>query len=263
MNIQERVEKYRRRGFQKTEAEILVLIEEAAIGLFSAYQNQFIMIGGAAFVMFHDSPRLSRDLDLLARIERMPSPEEIQKVIESSVQPTAEVLGVGRINCQQQITADFTRIWVEANQKTLFSVDLTRKGGSVLTSEIVQERIAGADEQIVIAPSANFLLFQKCETFLSRRHIKSRDAFDIDLLVRRGAKLDEILRAHLHDFIQMHELDAETIRERIKSVSAKLCTAELRHVLPDRLFQELAGDEFRQLRQSLESVLKDWIKEGP
>lgn len=259
MNIQERVEKYQRQGFQKAEAEILVLIEEAAIGLFSAFHNHFIMIGGATFVLFHDSPRLSRDLDLLAITETMPSPDEIQKVMESSIQSTAEVLGIGRINCQQQITADLTRIWVEANRKTLFSVDLTRKGGSVLTSEIVQERITGAEEQIIVAPSANFLLLQKCETFLARRHIKSRDAFDIDLLVRRGAKLDEILKAHLHDFIRMHELDAETIRERIKGVSPKLCTAELRHVLPDRLFQELARDEFRQLRQSLESVLKDWI----
>jgi len=30
-------------------------------------------------------------------------------------------------------------------------------------------------------------LLQKCETFLNRRYVKARDAFDIHLLITRGA----------------------------------------------------------------------------
>jgi len=260
MNIEARVERYRKRGFQQTEAEILVLIEETASGLFTTFPDRFIIFGGATLVLFYDSPRLSRDLDLLARAEELPPVEEVQKVIESSVQPFAETFGLGKIECQREgSNKDFIKIWVQANQRKLFSVDLTRIGGTVLKSEVVQEVIAGATDKIVSAPSANYLLFQKCETFLDRRHIKCRDAFDIDVLLAKGAKLDEALKAHLHDFIQMRELDPESIRLRINGVDPKLCTVELRTVLPDELFTKLAKEDFNRLRQSLQTVLVDWI----
>jgi len=123
----------------------------------------------------------------------------------------------------------------------------------------VQETIAGATDILVEAPSANYLLFQKCETFLNRRHIKCRDAFDIDVLLVKGAKLDEVLKAHLHDFIEMRELDSESIRMRINGLDPKLCTVELRTVLPAELFSRLAKEDFNRLRQSLQTVLVDWI----
>lgn len=260
MNIEARVERYRKRGFQQAEAEILVLIEEAASGLFTAFPDRFIIFGGATLVLFYESPRLSRDLDLLARAEELPPAEDVQKVIETSVQPFAETFGLGKIECQREgSNKDFIKIWVQANQRKLFSVDLTRIGGTVLKSEVVQETIAGATDKIVAAPSANYLLFQKCETFLDRRHIKCRDAFDIDVLLAKGAKLDDTLKAHLHDFIQMRELDSESIQMRIRAVDPKLCTVELRTVLPDELFSKFAREDFNQLRQSLETVLGDWI----
>jgi hypothetical protein len=260
MNLQARIEPYVKRGFQQAEAEILVLIEEAASGLFSAYPDRFILFGGAALVLFYDSPRLSRDLDLLAKADDLPPAAEVQKVVESSIQPLAEIFGLGKLDFRQQgDRKDFIKIWVESNQRPLFSIDLTRIGGTVLKSEIVQQRIAGDRQKTILAPSANYLLFQKCETFLGRRYPKARDAFDIDVLQTKGAQLDDNLKAHLEDFIQMNEVDADLIRSRIARIDPKLCTVELRPLLPQKLFAELAKDDFNRLRKALEAVFSKWI----
>ncbi len=193
MNLQAKIDRYRKRGFQQAEAEILVLIEDTASSLFAAFPDRFILFGGAILVLFYDSPRLSRDLDLLARADELPPATEIAKVIEASIQPLSESLGIGRIDCQcEGSNQDFIKIWVQAHQRRLFSVDLTRIGGTVLQSQIVQEKLAGADDKTVIIPSANYLLFQKCEAFLDRRYTKARDAFDIDVLLQRGANWTRI-----------------------------------------------------------------------
>jgi len=42
MNLQARIDRYRERGFQQLEAEILVLIEESAAALFTAFPDQLI-----------------------------------------------------------------------------------------------------------------------------------------------------------------------------------------------------------------------------
>jgi hypothetical protein len=260
MNWQTRIELYLRRGFQKVEAEILVFIEESASGLFSAFPDRFILVGGATLVLFYDSPRLSRDLDLLAKADETPPAVDVQKVVESSIQPIAEIFGLGKLDFRRQEDGkDFTKIWVESNQRPLFSIDLTRIGGTVPKSEIVQQRIAGDHQKTVLAPSANYLLFQKCETFLDRRYPKARDPFDIDVLQTKGAQLDDDLNAHLEDFIQMKELDADLIRSRIARIDPKLCTVELRPILPQELFAELAKDDFNRLRRALEAVFSNWI----
>lgn len=260
MNWQARTEFYVKRGFQNVEAEILVLIEEAAAGLFSSFPDRFLLFGGATLVLFYDSPRLSRDLDLLAKADELPPAVDVQHVVESSIQPLAEIFGLGKLNFRkQEESKDFIKVWVEANQRPLFSIDLTRIGGSVLKSDIVQQRIAGDYQKTILAPSAKYLLFQKCETFLDRRHPKARDAFDIDVLQNKGAQLDDNLKAHLEDFIQMEELDAALIRSRIARIDPKLCTVELRPILPKELFAELAKDDFNRLRKALESVFSNWI----
>jgi len=260
MNWQGRIEPYVQRGFQQAEAEILVLIEEAASGLFSAYRDRFILFGGATLVLFYDSPRLSRDLDLLANADDLPPAADVQKVVESSIQPLAEIFGLGKLDFRQQgDSRDFIKIWVESNQRPLFSIDLTRIAGTVFKSEIVQQRIAGDQQKTILAPSANYLLFQKCETFLDRRYPKARDAFDIDVLQTKGAQLDDNLKAHLEDFIQVNELDADLIRFRIARIDPKLCTVELRPILPQELFAELAKDDFKRLRKALEAVFSNWI----
>ena len=262
MNWQGRIELYLKRGFQKGDAEILVLIEEAASGLFSAFPDRFILFGGATLVLFYDSPRLSRDLDLLANAEESPSAADVQKVVGSSIQPLAEIIGLGKLDFRQQGSSkDFIKIWVESNQRPLFSIDLMRIAGTVLKSELVQQRIAGDREKTILAPSANYLLFQKCETFLDRRYPKARDAFDIDVLRTKGAQLNGNLKAHLEDFIQMKELDGDLIRSRIARIDPKLCTVELRPILPQELFAQLATDDFNRLRKALEAVFSNWISQ--
>lgn len=260
MNVQERAERYIKRGLQKFEAEILVLIEECASGLFSAFPGRFILVGGATLVLFYESPRLSRDLDLLARTDELPSLEEMQKVVEASIQSLAETFGLGKLEFQHfKTTGSFSKIWVVSNQRRFFSIDLTRIGGTVLQSEIVQETIAGDGDKRIDAPSLNHLLLQKCETFVDRRFIKARDAFDIDHLLSKGAGLDNNLKAHLEDFLLMHEMDEDFIRSRINSVDSKLCTVDLRVILPPDVFEALAKDDFRQLHRSLESAFADWL----
>jgi hypothetical protein len=83
MNLQARVNKYRERGFQELEAEILVLMEESAVALFTSFPDHFILFGGAALVLFYESPRLSRDLDFLASPRPLPKAEDVQSVVRS------------------------------------------------------------------------------------------------------------------------------------------------------------------------------------
>ena len=264
MNLQARIDRYRERGFQQVEAEILVLIEESAAALFTAFPDQFILFGGATLVLFYESPRLSRDLDLLASPTQIPRPEEIQDVVRSSIQSIAETLGLGQLKFRKDIESPgFVKQWVLANNRALFSIDLTSIGGNVLETQIVKKAIANAPEKIVATPSANYLLFQKYETFLNRRHVKARDAFDIHLLLTRGAQLDKNLQAHLEDFIAMKEIDRESIESRIQDINAKLCTVELRPVLPLAIFEELAKNEFETIRRSLRVVLAYWLGKEP
>lgn len=260
MNQQARTERYLSRGFQLAEAEALVLIEETAAALFLAFPDRFVLFGGATLVLFYESPRLSRDLDLLSQGDDLPLAQDIQKVVQGSIQPLAEVFGLGKIEFKHSVTStDFIKIWVQSNERALFSIDLMRMGGSVLKSELVQGNIAGDNDRTVFIPSLNYMLLQKCETFLDRRYVKSRDAFDIDVLLSKGALLDDILSAHLDDFIRMKEFDREFIWTRIKKVDSKLCTAELRAILPDRFFTTLASKNFKQLRDSLELIFANWI----
>jgi hypothetical protein len=263
MNLQARVDKYRERGFQELDAEILVLMEESAVALFTSFPDHFILFGGATLVLFYESPRLSRDLDLLASSGPLPKTEDVQAVVRSRIQPLAEIFGLGQLDFRQDIASpDFVKQWVLANQKPLFSIDLTRIGGSILETQIVKQTIADAPEKTVRTPNANYLLLQKCETFLGRRHVKTRDAFDIHLLLSREAQLDRTLRPHLEDLIAMKELDKESIEARIEAVTAKLCTVELRPVLPLSLFEHLEKEGFEAIRQSLRTVFSDWLTEG-
>jgi predicted nucleotidyltransferase len=261
MNIQARIDRYKERGFQQLEAEILVLIEESAAALFTSFPDHFILVGGATLVIFYESPRLSRDLDLLTSPSQIPNPEEIQAVVRSSIQPIAETLGLGQLGFRKDIDCsdNFAKQWVFANQKPLFSIDLTRIGARVLETQIVKKTIANAPEKTVAIPSANYLLFQKCETFIDRRYVKARDAFDIYLLLIRGAQLDKNLHTHLEDYIVMKEIDHESIETRIQNIDTKLCTVELRPVLPQSVFDELAKNEFETIRRSLRNVFAHWL----
>jgi Nucleotidyl transferase AbiEii toxin, Type IV TA system len=90
-------------GFQEPEAEILVLMEESAVALFTSFPNHFILFGGATLVLFYESPRLSRDLDLLASPGPLPKAEDVQVVVRSGIQPLAEIFGLGQLEFRHDI----------------------------------------------------------------------------------------------------------------------------------------------------------------
>jgi len=115
---------------------------------------------------------------------------------------------------------------VLANQKPLFSIDVTRIAGNVLDTQIVRKSIADTPGATVATPTENYLLLQKLETFVNRRFVKARDAFDIHLLLSRGAHLDKGLQAHLEDSMKMKGVGQEEIESRIKNITKKLCIAE-------------------------------------
>jgi hypothetical protein len=264
MNLQDRVNHYKKRDFQDLEAEILVIIEEAAAAIFASFPDHFVLFGGSTLVLFYGSPRLSRDLDLLASPSKLPSSDQIEAVVRSTLQPIAEIFGLGQLDFRKDADSpDFVRYWIIANQRPLFSLDLTRiGGGGALPNQVVKQIIANTPDKTVLTVTPDYLLFQKCETFLRRRYIKARDAFDIHLLTTRGVRLDANLHAHLEDFMTMNEFDSETIDHRIDSLTAKVCTVELRPVLPPAVFDELAKQDFEPIRRSVRTILSQWLPEA-
>jgi len=52
MNLEERLAKYLKRDFSLEQAQTLVLMEEAAIALFAALPEHFVLFGGATLVFF-------------------------------------------------------------------------------------------------------------------------------------------------------------------------------------------------------------------
>ena len=72
-------------------------------------------------------------------------------------------------------------------------------------------------------------------TFVSRRMVKTRDAFDMRLLLAEGAVLDETLKTRLNDLVMWRELDAD----QTKQITPKLCRAELKPVLPEEVYNSL------------------------
>jgi|SRR5438045_8948248 len=154
MNIEERLEKYLKRDFSLEQAQILVLMEEVAIALFAALPEHFVLFGGATLVFFHNSPRLSKDLDLLARVDSLPSSGELQSAIEERVQEVTTIFGIGPVTFEpEQYGEQFLRLWIIGSRsQRLFTVDLTRIGGSVLAQEIVEETIV-LDGSAALIPS--------------------------------------------------------------------------------------------------------------
>jgi hypothetical protein len=135
-----------------------------------------------------------------------------------------------------------------------------RIGGSVLAREIVEEKIV-LDESTALIPSVsrNYQLLQKAESFVSRRMVETRDAFDMRLLLAEGAALDETLKGHLNDLVMWRELDAEQINERIRQITPKLCRAELKSVLPEEVYSSLEVEEFESLRAAVRALFAEWL----
>src|SRR5580704_14842918 len=262
MNIEARLAKYLERDFSPEQAQTLVLMEEAAIALFAALPEHFVMFGGATLVLFRNSPRLSKDLDLLARVDHLPSSEDLQNALEERMQELAGIFGVGPVTFEpEQNGEQFLRLWIIGSKKQrVFTVDLTRIGGSVLGKEIVEEKIV-LEESTALIPSVsrNYQLLQKAECFVSRRIVKTRDAFDVRLLLDEGAVLDDTLSGHLNDLVMWRELYAEQINERIEQITPELCRAELKSVLPEEVYAKLESEEFNSLRAAIKSLFAEWL----
>lgn len=260
--LQERIARYLERDFPEDQARILILMEEAAIALFAALPEHFVLFGGATLVLFHNSPRLSKDLDLLVRVETLPTAEELEDALRTRVDEVAGIFGLGPVNFERERAGEnFLRLWIlVSGERRLFTVDLTRMGGPVLARQIVQEGIS--DEKgttLIPTASRDYLLLQKAESFVSRSIMKTRDAFDIRLLLSQGAKLDATLKSHLHDAILWREADGDQIKERIGKIDVKRCRAELRPVLPEDVYIELEREEFESLRAAVKSVFEEWL----
>jgi Nucleotidyl transferase AbiEii toxin, Type IV TA system len=262
ITLQERIARYRGRDFAEDQAHILILMEEAAIAVFSALPEHFVLIGGATLVLFHNSSRLSKDLDLLVRVETLPTAEELEEALRTRLDEVAGVLALGPVTFERERAGEnFLRLWiVGSGERRLFTVDLTKMGGPVLARQIVEEGIS--DEKgtaLIPTASRDYLLLQKAESFVSRSIMKARDAFDIRPLLSQGATLDMTLKSHLHDAMMWREMDEEQIKERIAKIDARLCRAELKPVLADDVYIELEDEGFESLRAAVKSVFEEWL----
>ena len=66
MTLASQIAAYRNKGFTTEQAEVIVLMRVAAGVLFQDFPDSFLLFGGAALLLFHQSVRHSGDLDLLA-----------------------------------------------------------------------------------------------------------------------------------------------------------------------------------------------------
>ena len=117
-----------------------------------------------------------------------------------------------------------------------------------------KEEIAGMiSYPVLVLRSGKRTHVQKAQAFLLRRILKARDAYDILLLLNRGATLSGNLEKHLEDMLA-GEFDSERIRERIEQVDSKLCRADLKNILPDAEYAPLEESGFEPLRDALRHV---------
>lgn len=262
MNLATEIAAYRDKGFTSEQAEVIALMRIAAGVLFHDFPDSFLLFGGAALLLFHQSVRHSGDLDLLARADERPTAEAIRDSLAAGLAPAGKALNLGILQFEDISLGKLDmKLWIAAGDgRRLFRVDLNRFG-SVLQSEIEEHSVALDNEHVtqVRSASRDFLLLQKAECFLLRRIVKTRDAFDVQLLKNSGGVLDDNLKGGLTDTLMSWEIDAEDIVNRIEQVNAQCCTAELQPVLPAKVFETLAKDGFKPLRDALYELYADWL----
>jgi len=118
----------------------------------------------------------------------------------------------------------FVRLWtVDRQSKSCSRGPHADRRISAVARDRKGEDRGGREDRCHPAASRDYLLLQKAESFVSRRVVKARDAFDIRLLLLRGAKLDSVLKGHLEDALKWREVGREEINERIERVNPKLC----------------------------------------
>lgn len=262
MNLATQIAAQKEKGFTAEQAEVITLMRIAAGVLFLDFPDSFLLVGGATLLLFHDSVRHSSDLDLLSSADEQPTAAAIQDSLSNGLASAAEALNLGPLQFDDSSKDSQTNLWVQSkNGRTLFRIDLTRFG-SVLECEVEEHPVNVDDESVAQVKSAsrNFLLLQKAECFLFRKVIKSRDGFDIHHLVKNlGAALDETLKNHLADTLMADEIEAEDIVKRIEQVDNKRCRSELQFDLPRDVFEALAKQDFKPLRDALYELYAAWL----
>ena len=262
MNIARQIAKYEEKGFSREKAEINALMENAISAIFRDFPDAFLLFGGATLVLFHESVRHSADLDLLPLGTSIPTRDEMISTLRREISPIAETLEFGELKFDEAGSGSVEgSIFVSSSSgQRLFRVDLT-KFGSAIESEIETHPIESqSGESVDIkSPTKELLLLQKAEAFLLRRIVKARDAYDIHVLVRKGASLSTNLRAHLEDAIHANEIDGATISERIALIDVDRCSSELKPILPPEIYAPLEESEFAKLRDAVKQLFEEWL----
>ncbi len=262
MNLASQVASYRDKGFTSEQAEIIALMHLNAGVLFQDFPDSFLLIGGAALLLFHQSVRHSGDLDLLARADEHPTTKAIRASLAAGLASAAEAMNFGVLQFEDVSKGGLDRqLWIRTGTgRRLFRIDMNRFG-SVLESKIDEYAVPVDDGHIAKVKSASrdSLLLQKAECFLLRRAVKTRDAFDVRLLRDSGAVLDHNLKSCLTDTLMSWEVESEDIVHRIEQVDVKRCSAELQSVLPKAVFETLARDGFKPLRDVMYELYADWL----
>lgn len=265
MNLAEQLESLKARGFDQERAHTVVLIREAAILLFEAFPDSFLLYGGANLILFHNSVRTSRDLDLLSHGVPLPSADKMANVLSVGLEKLGELLNVTPLTIRIEIAESmFVKLSVSGTGgQSLFTVELGGLG-SVLASGIEEhalEAVSQNSKTTIKSVSRNHQLLQKAEAFMFRKAVKTRDAYDIKILLDSGATLAGELRNHLSDGLLMNKLNDDDIADRIERVTTKLCQAELKGVLPTEAYEPLEQEEFQPIREALKTVFEQGLKD--
>jgi|HubBroStandDraft_6_1064221.scaffolds.fasta_scaffold291583_2 hypothetical protein len=257
MNLAEQLKVWTSRGFSEERAEAVVLMREAAIVLFEAFPDVLLLVGGASLILFQNSVRHSADLDFVALEANLPPVERLTGVLTDGLRPLAELLELAPLKFTTlNAGLDLTKWMVLGKQgKSLFTIDIGGIGSVIQQAAEAHELEAMGLAWTVHVKSASrdHLLLHKAQAFLLRRVLKARDAYDILLLLNRGATLSGNLEKHLEDMLA-GEFDSERIRERIEQVDSKLCRADLKNILPDAEYAPLEESGFEPLRDALRHV---------
>ena len=262
MNIARQIAKYEERGFNREKAETNALMENAIFAIFRDFPDAFLLFGGATLVLFHESVRHSADLDLLARGASLPTRDEIVSTLKRELSPIAQILQLGELQFgwARSGTQEASIFVSRSSGQRLFRVDLT-KFGSAIESEIETHSVETQSGESVEIKSATkeLLLLQKAEAFLLRRIVKARDAYDIHVLLQKGAVLSANLRAHLQDAIHANEIEGAAISERLARIDVDLCSLELKPILPPEIYTPLEEGEFGKLRDAAGKLFEEWL----
>jgi hypothetical protein len=263
MNLAEQIELLRARGFDGDRAQTVVLMREAAILLFQAFPDSFLLYGGANLILFHNSMRTSRDLDLLSQGAALPRTEEVIRVLSDGLQELGKLLGVAPIQVKVEIAKTaFLKVDVASQDGgSLFTVDLGGLG-SVLQRGIEEHAMEAVSLNLkatIRSVSRDHLLLQKAEAFVFRAGIKARDAYDIKLLLDAGGTLSGQLENHLTDALAMREIGSEELVARLEQVTARLCRRQLADVLPTEEYRTLERADFQPLRSALQKLFQKWL----